>query len=1409
MLRRKMTKAAMRLGSLALAAGVLMSTGVLSAFAATSNPYAPVEFVEYEGVRFGRATNAYKTTITPNNGDPYEEVYAGMPLFDGQEDHLETYLELLLEEIGPEGWVALAAGSTATGSYEAKDGTEKSYPIPAGSSVGGEALQGAAGQTELSTVMYQAQSWNKDLIHDIGYLMGSENKSKQDNGGYNWTTSTGTSMTDMRLNPLSGRYDEGYGEDPYMASIFANLNSQGYNGYDAGETGLYIMGSVNTKHYSVYNAQWFRPVTSTQVGVRSFYEYNSYSANRGFSDGTISSFMSSYGRINGVPSSASFISDWANYVAKYSIYNGPDAGATTPYLTIEQSGDNTYGQWGNGYDEAYSPNAAYMAAALLAAGHRTSTVKDTVEAVQKGLAGVDYESAYNLAKAYLTIRTRVGIYDEKDANGLSKYYPFNDVAANGSQKADYTSESSQEVALRNAREGIVLLKNEGDVLPLSTDADLGVYGVFANAVNSGIYSVAVTDDYSQRGELAGDSALEALQAKTQGSVDFDMGLNVVTLQVDGSYLYVDAANVESGVLLKSAQDFANAQDKSGYYFGILDSSQGAYSIYSYGAEMWLRAVISDPTINWDSIVGSTSPLFDNSGAWTGKPLVLADVDATFKQSPNQGLPPMLSNYPYHFTMESAGEDGEYYIRAGAKVNGVSFITGVAPLMEKNYGYYLEAQDGMIGLGGASVGDNSNTGAGLTYFDNLTDKSGVTFTVTEVAPAGTPAAKENAGEDDYALIFVGQSYLGLSGEGTDRMTLDLGAGQMEEALNVAEAYQAAGKKTIVVIYANYPVNVEALENSDAVDAILFAGYGGQFGGRALAEVVYGEYAPTGRLVSTWYSDLDLFPELNQYSIPLGNDDLLVVANDKDGTGLGLEDIDDGITVDMTAADVIGTGLTYQYLTQSQVDDHVTYPFGYGLSYADFSFSNLRMPATASADGSFQVTVDVKNESNSVTTSEVVQLYMGKVDSQYGSYVPLKKLTSFEKVELKPGETKAVTLTVDPADMAVWDVNAEDFLVEGGTYQVWVSDSSDFRSQNTLKGTMTINGGALSQLDTSSSVNIWEHAYASENMYYSEYSKLNTAAAAVQDGVHDEIYAVSSKTAGAWTVLSNVDLTDVNYVAMTVGAPEGVSGTIQLRLDSPTGTLVGEVKVPTTGEVTRSMEADSAADAAKIHELGYVKKITQLSEVSGVHDLYLVFGQKDLRAGTIQFAESTEDVDAAQMFLDIEGHWAEAAINQSAVLGIMQGGSDTAFYPNVGVTRGMVMTTLWRLASSPDAVENPFTDIDLDNSSQWYAQAVAWAAENNIAEGYGNGTFGANDPVSREQLSTFMSRYAEYCGNDVSADIELTQFGDYDQVSDWARDAMKWCVEHKIITGRSGNLLAPGAGANRAELATMLVRFVGEL
>ena len=156
------------------------------------------------------------------------------------------------------------------------------------------------------------------------------------------------------------------------------------------------------------------------------------------------------------------------------------------------------------------------------------------------------------------------------------------------------------------------------------------------------------------------------------------------------------------------------------------------------------------------------------------------------------------------------------------------------------------------------------------------------------------------------------------------------------------------------------------------------------------------------------------------------------------------------------------------------------------------------------------------------------------------------------------------------------------------------------------------------------------------------------------------------------------------------------------------------------------------------------------------------------------------------------------------GLMLGTSKTLFNPHGTVTRGMMATILWRMEGSlAPKDENSFTDVE---AGRWYADAITWTTENGIFAGYSKDKFGPDDPITREQLTAIFYRYADYKGYKLTITGNLDKFEDADKITDYAKMVMQWAVGNGLIKGKSENLLDPQGTATRAEISTMLHRFI---
>lgn len=174
-----------------------------------------------------------------------------------------------------------------------------------------------------------------------------------------------------------------------------------------------------------------------------------------------------------------------------------------------------------------------------------------------------------------------------------------------------------------------------------------------------------------------------------------------------------------------------------------------------------------------------------------------------------------------------------------------------------------------------------------------------------------------------------------------------------------------------------------------------------------------------------------------------------------------------------------------------------------------------------------------------------------------------------------------------------------------------------------------------------------------------------------------------------------------------------------------------------------------------------------------------------------------------FTDISrDDWFFNAVEYVYTEGMMNGTSHLTFSPRESTTRGMIVTILWRMEGSPQAKVSNFPDV---TTGQYYNDAVSWAHANNIVKGYGNGLFGPNDRITREQMAAILYRYSQYKGLDVSSRADLSCYSDANQIASYAETALSWANAEKFMIGTSAAKISPKGYASRAEAASILMRF----
>ncbi len=306
--------------------------------------------------------------------------------------------------------------------------------------------------------------------------------------------------------------------------------------------------------------------------------------------------------------------------------------------------------------------------------------------------------------------------------------------------------------------------------------------------------------------------------------------------------------------------------------------------------------------------------------------------------------------------------------------------------------------------------------------------------------------------------------------------------------------------------------------------------------------------------------------------------------------------------------------------------------------------------------------------------------------------------------------------------------------------------------------------------------------------------------------ESIESVGRGTAASLTVKSDIGEVKIPNAELKVLATGGKSGDVSITIE--------KVK-DAAGSDTGAVKFELAAGGSKVEktEKPIVAAIPAANATAGM-TMVLVHedgSEEILKKSVVEDGKAeglvpgscvVKLVDKAVKFADSANHWGKSAIDFVSSRGIFNGVSATAFDPNAKTGRGMVVTALCRLEDGKANGAAKYGDVQ---SGQWYSDSVAWADENGIVTGDGNG-FNPNGLVSREAIATMLYRYAKYLGLDTSVKASINAYGDAANVAPWAKDSMAWAIGSGIIRGNEKGNLAPGSEASRVEFATMIERMV---
>jgi beta-glucosidase len=764
---------------------------------------------------------------------------------------------------------------------------------------GGGSELGVAGQAGVTSACFPnasclAASWDPALVEAIGVALGQEARTK----GVHVVLGP---TVNLHRSPLGGRHFECYSEDPFLTARLAVGFVQGVQSQGVG---------TSVKHYVCNDSEFERMSISSQVSERALREVYLQPFEAAVREAAPTTIMAAYNQVNGT------------FATEH-----------RPLLV-----DVLKKEWGfqglvvsDWYALKSTSGAALGGNDLEMPGPPRFFGEPLAKAVRAG--EVPEAELDDKVRRILGVMEWTGALD----------------AAQEPEEQSIDRPEHRELARRAARDGCVLLKNEGGLLPLRAEARPSVALIGPNAERTSLlgggsarvrphYGVSILQAFQERAEAAGF----ALRHET-GCTSFRQ------------------VPVLEPAAARSPSGGAGFQCE---YFDSLDCT----------GEAVFRCDMTDMDHTWGGHIHQGIDVRRFSARFRGR------------FTPEQ-------TGAYLFSLQCAG-------RARLLLDGELAIDGWSDPVRG---------DSWFGFGSREERQELPLEAGrsvelvLEYSSEKTPVfRGVRLGLAAPIPADLMERAEAAArEADVAVVVVGLS-AEWETEGHDKEHMELPGRQTELIRRVA----AANPRTAVVLNAGAPL---AMDWADEVPAVLQAWYGGQEAGNGLADVVFGDVDPGGRLPTTIPRRLE--------DVPCHSDD--------PATYPGL----DGKVV-------YGEDLLVGYRHYDARGITPRFAFGHGLSYASFEIDAVRVPATVGEGAPVVVEVDVRNTS-ARAGREVVQLYLRDLDSRLPR--PEKELAAFAKAELAAGQRTTLRLEIAPRALAFWDPEAHRFVSEPGGYEVHVGRS----------------------------------------------------------------------------------------------------------------------------------------------------------------------------------------------------------------------------------------------------------------------------------------------------------------------------------------------------------------------------------
>lgn len=771
---------------------------------------------------------------------------------------------------------------------------------------GNEALHGVVRPgnfTVFPQAIGLAAMWNPDLLFKISTVISDEararwnelERGKKQLGQFSDLLTFWSPTVNMARDPRWGRTPETYGEDPYLSGKLGVSFVKGLQG----DHPRYLKVVSTPKHFAANNEEHNRFECNPIIPEKDLREYYLPAFEKCIVDGKAASIMTAYNAINGVPCT---LNDWLlkKVLRQDWGFNG--------YVVSDCGGPEFLVTHHKYVKTPEAAAALSIKAGLdLECGDRIymEPLLNAYNQYMVSEAEID-SAAYHVLRA----RMQLGLFDDPALNPYNKISP-----------AVVGCEKHKELALESARQSIVLLKNEKNMLPLNTKKIKSIAVVGINAGNSEF------GDYSGTPVNPPVSVLDGIRNRVGKDVEV---------------VYAPWSSSSSGYEMISKAYFPN---------------------------------------------GLKAEYFSNKN-FTGTPKVRTDENINFEPA-NQAPDPFLPKSP--LSIRWSGElvptaTGKYTL-AFATDDGCRLYLDGKKLIDSWHNRGLKTDSVSVTL---EYGKKYDLVA--EYFDDGGEASAKLY--WRAPDSGKKALVDLYGEAGEAMrkCDVTIAVLGINKsierEGQDRYTIEL---PKDQQVFIEEAYKI-NPRTVVVLVAGSSLAINWIDQH--IPAIVNAWYPGEQGGTAVAEVLFGDYNPSGKLPLTYYNSLDEVPAFDDYDIRKGR--------------------------------------TYQFFEGKPL-----YAFGYGLSYTKFGYKKLMVDAK---EDDIKVSFTLSN-TGKYDGDEVAQLYVRFPETADEVKLPLKQLKGFKRVHIKKGKSETITLTVPKSELRLWDQEQGKFQTPSGNYHFMVGSSSD--------------------------------------------------------------------------------------------------------------------------------------------------------------------------------------------------------------------------------------------------------------------------------------------------------------------------------------------------------------------------------